>query len=211
MKTVVCFDLDGTLIDSAAAIHTSLSHACRQAGVSPPSEESIISCIGPPLNEYLPGLLNVSKKKCAAIISAFREHHDCEGYILYKLYPGAETVLSCLAENGNHLYIASSKPYAISHKTLQHFKLTHRFQNIYCPDRSLHPSGLKTHSKAAALAHLKYIYPGAKVVYIGDTLKDKEAAEGADTSFVHASYGYGHGLEADRKIDQLNDLLTLLL
>ena len=61
------------------------------------------------------------------------------------------------------------------------------------------------------IAHLKYIYPGAKVVYIGDTLKDKEAAEGADTSFVHASYGYGHGLEADRKIDQLNDLLTLLL
>jgi len=209
MKTVVCFDLDGTLINSAAAIYTSLSHACHKAGVSPPKQESLISSIGPPLKEYLPGLLKISKDKCGEIAIAFREHHDCEGYLLYKLYPGAATTLSLLAENGHYLYVVSSKPYATSYKALKHFNLTNRFQNIYCPDGSLNPSDLDNHSKLTVINYIRQRHHPSGVAYIGDTIQDQKAAEGSGAYFIHATYGYGQDLKSDRQISKLNELVKV--
>jgi len=210
MMTVVCFDLDGTLIDSSAAIHASLQEACHQEGVPPPAYEALVSCIGPPLSIYLPSLLNVSEEVCERILLAFRAHHDVEGFLAYRLYPNAVDILSELEESGHPLYVATNKPYALSRAALCHFGLLGRFLNVYCPDGSLHPSCLPDHGKCTVLKHLKRSSLDAGVVYVGDTASDRDAAIEAGVVFIHANYGYGSDVQWERCLDALSGLLPLI-
>jgi len=207
---VVCFDLDGTLIDSSAGIHVSLQQACLQEGVPPPDYDALVSCIGPPLRDYLPSLLNLSEKKCQSILAAFRIHHDTVGFLAYRLYPDAESVLAQLAERGHPLYAATNKPFALSCAALSHFGLLERFFNVYCPDGSVSPSGLYDHKKPTVLTHLRVSSDPAEVVYVGDTASDQDAAKEANVRFIHAAYGYGCGIHSDQRIVSLSGLLPLI-
>lgn len=47
-------------------------------------------------------------------------------------------------------------------------------------------------------------------IYIGDTIKDKEAAEGAGIEFVQALYGFGENLETVYSINEIKSLPSLL-
>ncbi len=210
MRTVVCFDLDGTLFDSSAGIYASLQQACLQQGVTPPEYEALVSCIGPPLRDYLPFLLNVSEKECQSILAAFRTHHDTEGYLAYRLYPDVEPVLAQLADTGHPLYAATNKPFAVSCAALRHFGLLERFLNVYCPDGSSLASGLQDHNKRTVLTQIKLSFDPAEVVYVGDTASDQDAATQANVGFIHAGYGYGCGIQAERRIDNLSGLLALI-
>ncbi len=48
-------------------------------------------------------------------------------------------------------------------------------------------------------------------VYVGDTIKDKEAAEEAKIPFVFASYGFGNVEKYDYKIDSFSDLSKIVI
>lgn len=208
--TVVCFDLDGTLIDSSVAIYSSLQKACLQEGVTPPEYESLLSCIGPPLRDYLPSLLNLSEEETVGILTSFRVHHDCEGFLAYRLYPDAEFVLTKLEEDGHPLYVATNKPFALTCKALRHLGLLGKFLNVYSPDASLFPSGLRDHKKCTVLTQLRLSSDPVEVVYVGDTASDQDAAIHANVWFVHAAYGYGCGIQTDRRIVTLGSLLPLI-
>jgi phosphoglycolate phosphatase len=166
--------------------------------------------IGPPLRDYLPSLLNVTEEECLMILDAFRTHHDTEGFLAYRLYPDAEAVLAQLADSGHPLYAATNKPFALSSAALRHFGLLEQFQNVYCPDGSLWPSGLPSHAKSTVLANLKQFSDPYDVVYVGDTESDRNSAVEAGVDFIHAGYGYGSGIQAKRHIDTLSGLLTLI-
>ena len=49
-----------------------------------------------------------------------------------------------------------------------------------------------------------------RAIYIGDTLKDKEAAEAANIPFIHASYGFGSVEQVQYAIKDIKELLDLL-
>jgi len=210
MKTIVCFDLDGTLIDSSAGIYASLHHACLAEGVQPPVYEDFIPCIGPPLRDYLPTLLNVSNKKSQAILASFRTHHDREGFLAYRLYPDTRLVLAQLVERGHVLYAVTNKPFVISYAALNHFCLLERFLNVYCPDGSMLPSGLDDHKKSTILTHLRRSSDPCEIVYVGDTVSDQDAAKRANVDFICAGYGYGFGFHSEQRIDSLKGLLSLI-
>lgn len=47
-------------------------------------------------------------------------------------------------------------------------------------------------------------------IYIGDTIKDKEAADFANIPFIFASYGFGNVEEYEYKIDDIAELINVL-
>ena len=47
--TIILFDLDGTLTDSAPGILNSVRYACRKLGLPIPGEETLRRFLGPPL------------------------------------------------------------------------------------------------------------------------------------------------------------------
>ena len=46
-------------------------------------------------------------------------------------------------------------------------------------------------------------------IYVGDTIKDKEASDYAKIPFVYASYGFGTVDKYDFKIDDISELLNM--
>ncbi len=48
-----------------------------------------------------------------------------------------------------------------------------------------------------------------KAIYVGDTMKDKEAANCANIPFIYSSYGFGNVNEYNYKIDDIGELLNI--
>ena len=62
-------------------------------------------------------------------------------------------------------------------------------------------------TKGENIAYLVKKYNLKNVAYIGDTIKDYEAAKQAKVDFIHAAYGYGI-VNYPNKINNINELIT---
>ena len=201
---LIAFDLDGTLIDSAAGIHASLVAACAALDVPSPSRERLQRHIGPPLRDYLPGLLGLTPEQrdrlLEPLLQAFRQHHDREGWALFQLYAGALELLQTLHSQGWQLHVVTLKPAPLAAQVLEQSCIGSLVRSLQAPQ----PGG-QIH-KAACLEQLRQ--PGLPVhCYVGDTSGDQRAAAEAGYRFVAAGYGYGGGFDA---VDRINSPLELL-
>ena len=66
MRTAL-FDLDGTLVDSAALITHHLAGALRAVGAEVPGSDGLMSLVGPPFETALPALGLTAEQTTAAI------------------------------------------------------------------------------------------------------------------------------------------------
>ena len=75
--TIILFDLDGTLTDSAPGILNSVRYACRKLGLPIPGEETLRRFLGPPLIASFRELMGLDAAGADRAVSAFREngHH----------------------------------------------------------------------------------------------------------------------------------------
>ena len=201
---LIAFDLDGTLIDSAAGIHASLVAACAALDVPPPSRERLQRHIGPPLRDYLPGLLGLTPEQrdrlLEPLLQAFRQHHDREGWALFQLYAGALELLQTLHSQGWQLHVVTLKPAPLAAQVLERSGIGALVRSLQAPQ----PGG-RIH-KAACLQQLRQ--PALPVHwYVGDTAGDQRAAAEAGYRFAAAGYGYGGDLDA---VDRIKSPLALL-
>ena len=204
---LIAFDLDGTLIDSAVGIHASLVVGCCAVGLPPPPIELLRTHIGPPLREYLPGLLGLAPADCdqllESLLQAFRSHHDREGWALFRLYEGALELLQTLKVDGWQLHVVTLKPSPLAAQVLERSGIGSLVQSLHAPE----PGG-RIH-KAACLQLLRQ--PGLPVHgYVGDTAGDQRAAAEAGYHFIAAGYGYGGDLVAGHHLQTPLDLLRIL-
>ncbi|MEI8250925.1 MAG: HAD hydrolase-like protein [Synechococcus sp. ELA057] len=204
---LIGFDLDGTLVDSAAGIHASLLAACTALDVTPPSRDALQTRIGPPLREYLPGLLGLTEAErdrlLEPLLNAFRQHHDLEGWALFRLYEGVLELLQTLQAEGWQLHVVTLKPAPLAAQVLERSGIGSLVQSLHAPQ----PGG-RIH-KAACLQRLRQ--PGLPVhCYVGDTAGDQRAAAEAGYGFIAAGYGYGGDLDAVHRISSPLDLLQAL-
>jgi len=155
---LIAFDLDGTLIDSAAGIHASLVAACAALDVPPPSRERLQRHIGPPLRDYLPGLLGFTPEQrdrlLEPLLQAFRQHHDREGWDLFQLYAGALELLQTLHTQGWQLHVVTLKPAPLAAQVLERSGIGALVRSLQAPQ----PGG-RIH-KAACLEQLRQLRPG---------------------------------------------------
>ena len=204
---LIAFDLDGTLIDSAAGIHASLVAACAALDVTPPSVERLQRHIGPPLRDYLPGLLGLTPvqrdRLLEPLLQAFRQHHDREGWALFQLYAGALELLQTLHSQGWQLHVVTLKPAPLAAQVLERSGIGALVRSLQAPQ----PGG-RIH-KAACLQQLRQ--PALPVHwYVGDTAGDQRAAAAAGYHFAGAGYGYDLDLVAAHHLQAPLDLLPIL-
>jgi phosphoglycolate phosphatase len=204
---LIAFDLDGTLVDSAAGIHASLLAACTALDVPPPSREALQAHIGPPLRNYLPALLGLTSSErdqlLEPLLQAFRQHHDREGWAGFRLYEGSLELLQTLQADGWQLHVVTLKPAPLAAQVLERSGIGALVQSLHAPE----PGG-RIH-KAACLQQLRQ--PGLAVHgYVGDTAGDQLAAAEAGYRFIAAGYGYGSDLVADDHLQTPLELLRVL-
>jgi phosphoglycolate phosphatase len=181
---LIIFDLDGTLVDSYAAIQDSLAHAMTALGFAPWSEEETKARVGR-------GLEVLMKE-------AVGEAHVTEGVRLFRtrypqiflqksfLLPGVEETVAALHASSKCLAVATNKPSDFSRDLLAHLGLGHLFSLVMGPMDVPRP---KPHPDMihAILERLKYSPDMA--LYVGDMTLDAESAANAGVDCVLVASG----------------------
>lgn len=109
MYQYILFDLDGTLTDSKEGIINCFKYAIEKLGDPIPSEETLLSFIGPPLRHSF-GSLGYDEEKVELAIKTYRERYVPIGKYENKPVDGGVELCKRLRERGYRLAIASSKP-----------------------------------------------------------------------------------------------------
>jgi phosphoglycolate phosphatase len=187
--TDILFDLDGTLIDSAAAILASYRAAFAACGLTPVRSIDA-EIVGPPMTETLRMLIGSDEPALIHRLSdAFRQSYDTGGLLETAAYAGIDPLLAHLQAAGRKLHIATNKRIHPTRLILDHLGWSGYFETVYALD--LFTPGLP--DKAAMIGRLLADrgIARAQAVYVGDRIEDGTSAEANDLPFIAAIWGYG--------------------
>jgi phosphoglycolate phosphatase len=205
---LVCFDLDGTLVDPLLGVRNCLRKTCEAFRLQMPDEGTVRGWIGFGMRESLatlPGLQDPGRLEAA--LDFYWERYREDGVFEHELYPGVFHLLHRLKRQGHRIYIVSAKPALFARRIAYQFDLNLVFDDIF-------GSTLKAQwqSKTEVLAQLAArgtIWPGG--VLVGDRGGDMAAARAHGLEAVGVTWGYGSREElqaggADRLFDTVPEL-----
>ncbi|MDR3213799.1 MAG: HAD hydrolase-like protein [Azoarcus sp.] len=188
--THIVFDLDGTLIDSAAAILASYRTAFAACGIVPVRRIDA-DIVGPPITETLRLLTGSHDAALIGRLSeAFKQSYDAGGLLETAAYPGIDKLLTALRAAGHEQHIATNKRIHPTRLILDHLGWSTCFDTVYALD--LFTPRLP--DKAAMIARLlaDRRIDATQAVYVGDRIEDGVAAEANGLPFIAATWGYGN-------------------
>lgn len=213
LKAIV-FDLDGTLIDSAAELRTALNQALASMGRRNLTVREVTTMIGD-------GIVRLTERALAATGEPLTERALDKAVDAVRdayasmppstLYTGARETLAGLVERGIAIALCTNKPADATHRILEQLELTHCFQAVAGGDSypTKKPDPLPVRGVLAQLG----VAP-AMAAMVGDSHNDITAGRAAGLTTIAVSYGYSllpvQELGADVVIDQLNDVITVL-
>jgi 2-phosphoglycolate phosphatase len=207
----VVFDLDGTLLDSYAAIHECLALVLAAFGKPPVSPDETRRMVGHGLESLVAHA--VGAENVAAGVKIFRGRYEEIGPSSSTLLPGADAVTRRLRNAGIPLAIASNKPGRFSRQILDALGLLSRFAFVAGPDDGFPPKPAP-HMVFMALATLGV--RGGESVFVGDMPVDVATARAAEMPVVavatgSASFEELRAASPDLLIGDLNELSDVLL
>lgn len=187
--TAVIFDLDGTLIDSAPAIHAVSNAVLTGMGFPALDMPTVRSFVGKGVPNLVRQLLIASDEDPDGPLFArveselvARYETDVEGNVAY---PGVPEALDALAAAGCRLAVCTNKPYRPAEAALRHVGLLDRFGALVggdsLPTRKPDP---------AMLFHTHRMLGGGPMIYVGDSEIDAETAANARVPFALYTEGY---------------------
>jgi phosphoglycolate phosphatase len=212
--SVILFDLDGTISDSAPGITESLTYTFRQVGVPVPPRETLLSFVGPPILDTFRTAMGMDQAMADRTLAVYREHYLAHGALDSTMFPGMDVVLRTLHEAGIPLSTATSKPETPATYILEHYGLV-QYLDFITGASDDEVRSAKADVVAEALSRLAGA--GADVsrpVLVGDRLHDVEGAAVHGVPTVFAEWGYGAPSEAAGTIASAAtplDLLPILL
>ncbi len=182
---LLVFDWDGTLMDSAAAITASLQEACRELGLSVPSDNQARFVIGLGLNDAMAHILpGVDVAEYPKVADRYRHH-----FLLRDggtaLFPGAAETVRELYGRGFMLAVATGKSRRGLDRALDATGLTPFFHATRCADEGYskpHPGMLQELMDDLGAG-------SDKTLMIGDTTHDMAMAQNASVARLGAAYG----------------------
>ncbi len=109
MPAHIYFDLDGTLTDPYEGITKCILYALDKLDFPHPSDEYLLSCIGPPLYDTFPEL--VGQELTLRAVDLYRERFNDVGWQENEPYDGIHEALAELSSRGHVMFVATSKPW----------------------------------------------------------------------------------------------------
>ena len=186
MSKAILFDLDGTVTDSGEGIINCALYALEHFGLPLPDRETMRVFVGPPLHQSFIRF-GVPEDRAEEAVRVYRSRYIPIGKFENFPYPGIRELLEKLVSDGHKLYIATSKPEAMSVEILEHFDLAKYFTIIcgasYDTSRS---------TKEAVIAWLlEQTGKASDAVMVGDTAYDVIGAAAHGIPTIGVSWGYG--------------------
>ena len=186
MKKSILFDLDGTLTDSGEGIINCAEFALRHFGIPVPARDTMRVFVGPPLSDTFMHF-GVPESQVQEAIEVYRSRYIPVGKYENALYPGIYQVLEALHRDGFKLYVATSKPEAMSIEILEHFEIAKFFDRICGASMDSSRS-----TKDEVIAYLlEEVRPDGNLIMVGDTKYDVLGAAVHKLPTIGVSWGYG--------------------
>ena len=186
MKKSILFDLDGTLTDSGEGIMNCAEFALRHFGIPVPARDTMRVFVGPPLSDTFMRF-GVPESNVQEAIEVYRSRYIPVGKYENTLYPGIYQVLEALHRDGFKLYVATSKPEAMSIEILEHFEIAKFFDRICGASMDSSRS-----TKDEVIAYLlEEVRPDGNLIMVGDTKYDVLGAAVHKLPTIGVSWGYG--------------------
>ena len=128
----VLFDMDGTLVDSYAAITASVNHTLQHYGRPPLTEERVRSLVGRGLEDLMQRILpDIDPDEAAAV---YRAHHPSVLASHTRLLPCVEDGLKTLHSAGIKLGVCSNKLSRFTRELLQILNCNQYFDVVLGPE-----------------------------------------------------------------------------
>lgn len=201
----IYFDLDGTLWDAADVTHEATNKISEKYNLASIPREKIEKCMGK------------TKDECADILYPDFPHEQSLAYLEEaqdlttqklliqggKLYDGLEDTLKELINRGYKLGIVSN----CLEGYIEAFMISSRLGKYF---NDIVAAGKKELKKSDAIKLAIERDNVRSAIYVGDTIKDQEAAQGAGLEFIHARYGFCKDLQSEYYIDSIKELPDLM-
>ncbi len=209
----LCFDLDGTLVDSAEDLIQATAHSLRTLGVEPPAGSEIIRHVGGGARGLVRGSLGrrATDERVEAGLEAFMAFYAKHLLDHTRPYPGVREVLEHFAPRAA-LALITNKPEGFTRRILEGLGLDGYFRVVLGYDsverKKPHPEGI-----LRVLDDWGLQPPEA--VMVGDSAYDVEAGRAAGVVTVAVTYGFKPRRELeeaapDHLIDDIRELLDLV-
>ena len=208
----VLFDFDGTLADTAADLARPLNRIRAARGL----QEMPLDLLRPFASAGARGLLEAGlgmlpgHPEFKALRETFLKHYAEDICVDTRLFPGMDALLAAIEARGLRWGIVTNKSTNLTRLLVAALKLETRVACVVCGDTTPYlkpnPASLLHAAKELALAP-------HDCVYLGDDLRDIQAARAAGMRSVAVAWGYGTGLQAwqaDMVIGQPPELIGIL-
>lgn len=202
----IIFDLDGTLWDSTKIELKAINDVINnEYNINTITIEQLKNVMGYPMPEAAKIIFkNVDNnigiqilKKSGIMMDQYLK--ECKSNLLYD---NLKETISNLSKNYKLFIVSNCKEGYI--ETFMHSQnLTEIFQDYESNGRT----------KLSKGENIKLIIERNKLknaIYVGDTIKDKQAADYANIPFIYASYGFGKVEQYDYKINKFKEIINIV-
>jgi phosphoglycolate phosphatase len=193
---LVIFDLDGTLVDSAADIAEALNRTLEDWQLPRVPEATVLTWIGDGVRRLVEQAFTAARSDIDLdrVMPGFMRHYEACLLRSPRLYDGVVPALEALRARNVTLAICTNKPSAMVAPLLAHLGVQEFFARVLggdsLPERK--PSGVPLRHIAAAFG----VAPTAALM-VGDSITDYRAAVDAGMPVALVRYGYPRGLDLD--------------
>ncbi|MES9994988.1 HAD hydrolase-like protein [Desulfovibrio aminophilus] len=190
--SIVLFDFDGTLCDSAEGIIQGMSLTFEAQGLPRPTPEAVRAVIGLRIEECFQRLCpELAPDDIPGWIAVYREEYFSRGHLLNRLFPGVVEILADLKRRGVIVGVASNKGQPGLERAVENLGIAG-----YCdvlagarPDLPRKPEAAFYDSCVAP--SLPGADPG-QILMVGDTPTDLRFAVNVGMPACYAAWGYGN-------------------
>ena len=189
MKAVL-FDLDGTLIDTAADFIRIIQDMCREEGRTVVSAEIIRTQVSEGARAMVKLVypeLEVTDPIFLAHRQRFLDLYGADIAIDTDLFKGMYPLLETLESHQIPWGIVTNKPRGLSESLLKALNLTERCSVLVCPEDV---TNTKPDPEPMYLAAKHLQLDTKDCIYVGDHPRDIDAGRNADMYTILAAYGY---------------------
>lgn len=183
----IIFDLDGTLLDTAKGVLSSVCYTTQVMGYPPLSEKVMRTFIGPPVKRSLIAAYHLDEEEANRATEVFRNRYKDHDLLKARPYDGIMELLANLKQRGYLVGVATLKRDDYAHTLLEHFGID-RYCDAICgsdfASKMLKIDVLNNCLREMALS-------AGEAVLIGDTLSDGTGAALAGVDLIAVTYGFG--------------------